>query len=55
MNTALPGAAKIVNGGFRLDVATTPSLSISARDWGNVPLLGTVLMTSSRKTLVFKR
>jgi hypothetical protein len=37
MNTALPGAAKILNGGFRLDVATTPSLSISGL--GHVPLL----------------
>lgn len=25
MNNALPGTAKILNGGFRLDVATTPS------------------------------
>jgi hypothetical protein len=25
MNTALPGAAKILNGGFRLDVATAPT------------------------------
>jgi hypothetical protein len=26
MNTALPEAARILNGGFRLDVATTPLL-----------------------------
>jgi hypothetical protein len=25
MNNALPGTAKILNGGFRLDVTTTPS------------------------------